>query len=81
MSHPPEDPFAPLLRGIVGMVVLILVVLWLVAGCSTVPLEPPTAPSQPAAFPADMRLVCWQGSYYLGSVSADQVVRLPLSCS
>lgn len=79
-DRPPEDPFAPLLRGIVGMVVLILVVLWLVAGCSTAPLEA-QAPAAKPAFPADMRIVCYQGAYWLGSIDADQVVRLPLSCT
>ncbi|MCD6674831.1 MAG: hypothetical protein LT106_18515 [Burkholderiaceae bacterium] len=58
---------AMLLRGVV------LILLFVLGGCAT------TTPAP--AFPGDMRLVCWQGSYYLGSVSAGEVVRLPLSCS
>lgn len=66
---------ALLIRGAVLAIVLVLVV-WMLGGCAT-----PTAAAAPKpAFPGDMRVVCWQGSYYLGSVSADQVVRLPLSC-
>ena len=61
---------ALLLRGVALMLLLALVV-WVLGGCAS------AAPS----FPSDMRLVCWQGSYYLGSVIADEVVRLPLKCS
>ncbi len=74
----PEDPFAPLLRGIIVAVVLVIVVL-MMAACAA-----PATTSEPApkpAFPGDMRVVCYQGTYWIGSVSADQVVRLPLSCT
>lgn len=73
MSRLPEDPFRPILREIAVVVAFLLVVLYLTA-CAAVPEPKP-------AFPGDMRLVCHGGAYYLGSVSADQVVRLPLSCS
>jgi len=63
---------ALLLRGVALMLLLVLVA-WLLGGCATAAPAP--------AFPDDMRLVCWQGSYYLGSVSAGEVARLPLSCS
>lgn len=75
MSHPPEDPFRPILREIAVVAAALLVVLYLTA-CSAV-----AEPSPKPGFPSDMRLVCHEGAYYLGSVSADQVVRLPLSCS
>lgn len=65
---------ALLLRGVVLMLLLVLVV-WMLGGCAA------AAPAPHPTFPDDMRLVCWQGVYYLGSVSADQVVRLPLSCT
>lgn len=74
MQRPPEDPFAPMLRGIIGLIVVIVLVLYLVA-CTT----PPEATAKPA-FPDDMRLVCYDGAYYLGSPSADEVVRLPIKC-
>ncbi len=75
MSHPPEDPFRPILREIAVVAAVLLIVLYL-AACAAVPESTPKP-----AFPADMRLVCHEGAYHLGSVSADQVVRLPLSCS
>ena len=73
MSEPPEDQRPPILREIAVVVLFALIVLYLTA-CAAVPEPKP-------AFPGDMRLVCHEGAYYLGSVSADQVVRLPLSCS
>lgn len=75
--RPDDDPFAPVLRLIVLLAAIILVVLWLTA-CAT-PVQT-IAPAKPA-FPDDMRIVCYEGVYYLGSVSADEVVRLPLSCT
>lgn len=66
---------ALLIRGAVLAIVLVLV-MWILGGCAT----PAAATAPKPGFPGDMRVVCWQGSYYLGSVSADQVVRLPLSC-
>ncbi len=75
MRRAPDDPFRPILWSIVMAIVLVAVVLMLSA-CAT-----PAKPASKPAFPEDMRVVCYQGAYYLGSVSADQVVRLPLSCS
>ena len=66
-----DDPFRPFFVGIGLAIALALLVLAL-AGCATVEPKP--------AFPGDMRLVCYDGAYYLGSVSADEVVRLPLAC-
>lgn len=75
MDHrPPDDPLRPVFWSIVMAIALVGVVL-ILAACAT-----PASAAKPA-FPDDMRLVCHQGAYYLGSVSADQVVRLPLSCS
>lgn len=68
---------ALLLRGFVLALVL-LIVVWILGGCATPAVA--TAPSKPA-FPDDMRVVCYKGAYWIGSVSADQVVRLPLSCT
>jgi hypothetical protein len=65
---------ALLLRAFVLMLILVLVV-WMLGGCAA------AAPALHPTFPDDMRLVCHEGAYYLGSVSADQVVRLPLSCT
>lgn len=70
------DPFAPVLRLIVLLGALIFVVLYLTA-CAAAPASAPAKP----AFPDDMRVVCYEGNYWIGSVSADQVVRLPLSCT
>lgn len=75
--RPDDDPFAPVLRLIVLLAAIILVVLWLTA-CAVAPAA--HAAAKPS-FPADLRLVCYDGVYYLGSVSADEVVRLPLSCT
>lgn len=80
MNRPPEDPLRPVLWSVVMAIVLVAVVLWLSA-CATPSEATPRGPEAKPAFPSDMRLVCHEGAYYLGSVSADQVVRLPLSCT
>ena len=67
---------ALLLRGFVLALVL-LIVVWILGACAT----PAAATAPTPAFPDDMRVVCYQGAYWIGSVSADQVVRLPLSCT
>lgn len=70
-----DDPFRPLFIGLALAAAVCLLVLGL-AGCAT------AAPPEPKpTFPGDMRLVCYDGAYWLGSVSAGEVVRLPLSCS
>jgi len=66
-----DDPFRPLYIGIALLIAVGLLIFGL-AGCATA--EPK------AAFPSDMRLVCYDGRYWLGSVSADEVVKLPLAC-
>ena len=72
------DPLRPIFWSIVMAIVLVGVVLALSA-CAT-PEPPPIVTNAKPAFPDDMRLVCHEGTYYLGSVSADEIVRLPLSC-
>ncbi len=67
---------ALLLRGAALAIILVLVV-WILGGCA----KPAAASAPKPVFPDDMRLVCYQGAYWIGSVSADQVVRLPLSCT
>lgn len=80
MRRAPDDPFRPILWSIVMAIVLVGAVLWLSA-CTTPPEAPTSEAASKPAFPKDMRVVCYQGAYWIGSVSADQVVRLPLSCS
>ncbi len=71
MNRQPDDPFRPLLIG-VGIALAVLLLVFGMAGCATAEPKP--------TFPGDMRLVCYEGAYWLGSVSADEVVRLPLLC-
>jgi hypothetical protein len=68
----------PVLWSVIAAIAVVVTVVVL-AGCATPPEA--SAPAPHPAFPDDMRLVCHEGAYYLGSVSADQVVRLPLSCT
>jgi len=44
------------------------------SACATTEMPKP-------AFPSDMQLVCYRGSYYLGSPAADEIVKLPLMCT
>jgi hypothetical protein len=67
---------AILLRGFVLALVL-LIVVWILGACAT----PAAATAPKPAFPPDMRLVCHEGAYHVASVTADQVVRLPLKCT
>lgn len=57
-----------------GLIVALAAVLLLVGGCAA-------AEPAKAAFPEDMRLVCYQGRLVLGSASAGEVVPLPFRCS
>ena len=79
MQPPDDNPFRPLLWTLAASIALSALVLFLTACAAPAPTAAP-AGAKPA-FPADMRVVCYQGAYYIASVSADQVVRLPLTCT
>lgn len=71
-----------MLVGIVMAIVLIGTILALSA-CATEPVGGNVTTSSQVIhrFPADMRLVCHEGRFYLGSPSAGEVVPLPFRCS
>ena len=71
-----------MLVGIVMAIVVIGTILAL-AACAAEPVggNVTTSPQVIHRFPQDMRLVCHEGRFYLGSPSAEQVVPLPFRCS
>ncbi len=79
MQQPDDNPFRPLLWTLAVTIAIAALVLFLTACAAPAPMAAPAA-AKPV-FPTDMRVVCYQGAYYIASISADQVVRLPLSCS